>query len=95
MISSDFQWILAFVIPLMREFNFQIMHGIMIKSPKVEDGKAQVIIGMNSFNALYVAIKLGNTTTQVTSICILSIDFVLTLRHITPLDIITSEEDKR
>ena len=79
LISSDYQWILAFVIPLMREFNFQIMHGIMIKSPKIEDGKAQVIIGMNAFNALYVAIKLGNTTTQVTSICILSIDFVLNI----------------
>ena len=78
-ISPEFQWILAFVLPLLREFNFQMMYRIMIESPKVEDGKVTVIIGINAFNALYVAIKLGNTATQVTSICMLSIDFVLNI----------------
>ena len=51
-ISSNFQWMLAFVIPLMREFNFRMLCEIMIKSPKVEDGKLPVIIGINTFNAL-------------------------------------------
>ena len=72
---SEFQWILAFVIPLVREFNFRMMYRIMIDSPKVQDGKEYVIIGMNSFSALYVAIKLGHTTTKVTSILILAISF--------------------
>ena len=51
----------------------------MIESPHTEDGKVTVIIAVNSFNALYVAIKLAHTATQVTSICILSIDFVLNI----------------
>ena len=51
----------------------------MIESPKVEDGKEYVIIGINAFNALYVAIHLGHTTTQVTSILILAFDFILNI----------------
>ena len=78
--NSSYQWILAFVIPLMREFNFQIMHRIMIESPKVEGGTIPVIIGINSFNSLYVAIKLGQTATPLTSTFILSIDFLLNIR---------------
>ena len=77
--NSSYQWILAFVIPLMREFNFQVMYRIMIESPKVEDGTIPVIIGINSFNSLYVAIKLGQTATPLTSTFILSIDFLLNI----------------
>ena len=76
---SEFQWILAFVILLIREFNFRMMYRIMIESPKVENGKEHVIIGINVFNALYVAINLGQTTTQVTSILILSFDFIINI----------------
>ena len=81
-IPSEFQWILAFMIPLVREFNIRMLYRIMIEScnmklDKAKNGQSCVVIGVNAFTALYVAIKLGQTTTQVTSILILSIDFIL------------------
>jgi hypothetical protein len=81
LVPTQMQWVLAFVLPMMREFNFQIMNYIMIKSAKVEDGsgKIAIIIGVNTFHALYVAIKLGHTATAVTSYCILAVDAVLNL----------------
>ena len=53
----------------------------MIKSANVEDdrGKIAIIIGLNTFHALYVSIKLGHTATAVTSSCILIVDAVLNL----------------
>ena len=80
--NSSYQWILAFVIPLMREFNFQILYRIMYESLEVEDEMIRIIliIGINSYNSLYVAIKLGQTATQMTSIFILSIDFLLNIQ---------------
>ena len=51
----------------------------MIGNPHVKDGKMAVIIGINTYTALYVAIKLGQTATQETSILILLIDFILNI----------------
>ena len=81
---SEFQWILAFIIPLVREFNIRMLYRIMIESCNVKidnakNGQSCGFIGVNAFTALYVAIKLGQTTTQVTSILILSIDFMLNI----------------
>ena len=80
-VPIEMQWILAFMMPIMREGNFQIMNYIMIKSANVEDerGKIAIIIGLNTFHALYVSIKLGHTATAVTSSCILVVDAVLNL----------------
>ena len=82
LVPTKLQWILAFLLPIMRESNLQILNYIMIKSANVRDGsgKIAIIIGVNTFHALYVAIKLGNTATEVTSYCILTVDFVLNLR---------------
>lgn len=79
LLPSEYQWILAFVIPLLREFNFRMVYKIMIDNPHVKDGKMAVIIGINTYTALYVAIKLGQTATQETSILILLIDFILNI----------------
>ena len=76
---SEYQWLLAFGIPLLREFNFRMVYRILIENPKVKDGKMAVIIGINAFTSLYVAIKLGHTATQTTSVLILSIDFILNI----------------
>ena len=100
---TEFQWVLAFMIPLMREFNIQILYRIMIESSNVKlnnakDGKSCGFVGVNAFTALYVSILLGQTATPVTSILILSIDFILNIhsglkivnldRSTTTLDII-------
>ena len=79
LLPSEYQWILAFVIPLLREFNFRMVYKIMIDNPQVKDGKMTVIIGINTYTALYVAIKLGQTATQETSVLILLIDFILNI----------------
>ena len=79
MLPAGIQWVLAFVLPLVREFNYKICYYLMVESPKIEDGKENTIIGMYGFSALYVAIRLGQTTTNVTSILILVVDFALNL----------------
>ena len=79
MLPADKQWILAFVLPLVREVNYKICYYLMVESPKVDDGKENTIIGMYGFNALYVAIRLGQTTTNTTTILILVVDFALNL----------------
>ena len=75
----DFQWVLAFVLPLVREFNYNVFYRIMIDSLQLDNGKMGIIIGVNAYNALYVAIKIGHTATLSTSICILIVDFVINL----------------
>ena len=79
LLPSEYQWILAFVIPLLREFNFRIVNKIMIDNPQVKDGRMTVIIGINTYTALYVAIKLGQTANQETSVLILLIDFIINI----------------
>ena len=44
-----------------------------------KDGKSCGFVGVNAFTALYVSILLGQTATPVTSILILSIDFILNI----------------
>ena len=78
-LPSGIQWILAFVLPFIREINYNILYYLVVESPKVEDGKENTMIGMYGFNALYVAIRLGQTTTNTTSILILVVDFALNL----------------
>ena len=51
----------------------------MIDSLQLDNGKLGIIVGVNAYNALYVAIKLAHTATLSTSICILIVDFVINL----------------
>jgi len=80
MLYPEIQWILAFILPLIREANYNILIYIMFKSPRIEDsGEENLVIGMYGYSALYVAIRLGQTTTNMTSILILLVDFSLNL----------------
>ena len=76
LLPFELQWILAFVLPVIREVNYKIFYHIMIDSLKLDNGKLGIIVGVNAYNALYVAIKLGHTATLSTSICILIVDFL-------------------
>ena len=80
-IPPALQWILAFLMPILRELNYFMVNQTMINWPKVEDGsgKQWIICGINAYHALYVAIKLGHTTTHASSVIILAVDFVLNL----------------
>ena len=76
MLPSEIQWILAFILPLIREVNYTILVYIMYKGPKITDsGEENSVIAMYGFSALYLAILLGQTTTDMTTILILVVDF--------------------
>ena len=79
LLPINFQWILAFALPLVREINYHIFYKIMIDSLHLDNGKLGIIIGVNAYNALYVAVKIGHTATLTTSICILIVDFLINL----------------
>ena len=81
MLPLEIQWVLAFVLPLVREFNYKALVYIMFKYPKIseDDGKEIAVVGMYGFSSLYVAIILGQTTTNMTSILILVVDFAINL----------------
>ena len=78
---EDKQWLIAFFMPLLRELNFQMLNKILIVLPGIKDEgmNAAIVIGMNTFHALYVAVKIGHTVSQTTSNLILAIDFILNL----------------
>ena len=80
-LSSQTQWILAFLLPYLREINFQILNKVLIYMPGVEDEdmRSVIVIGLNTYHAIYVAVKLGHTATQMTSYSILAIDFILNI----------------
>ena len=80
MLPPGIQWVLAFILPLIREVNYNVLVHIMFKEPKIEDsGEENLVIGMYGYSALYIAIRLGQTTTNITSIVILLVDFSLNL----------------
>ena len=79
MLPSELQWILAFVLPLVRELSFHVCDYIQFKTSKIDDGKDNLVIAMYGFSALYIAIRLGQTATNITSILILVVDFALNL----------------
>ena len=82
-LPSEIQWILALLLPLLREINIHILSKILLKWPRVYDekgnGKVLILIGSHSMHLLYVAIKMSHTTTRITSCLILIIDFILNL----------------
>ena len=79
LLPLELQWILAFLLPFIKEVNYKILYHIMIDSLQLDNGKLGIIVGINAYNALYVAIKLGHTATLPTSICILIVEFVINL----------------
>ena len=81
LLPSEWQWILAFLLPLLRKLNLFVMNAIMIKQADVEDGsgKTTVLIGINTYHALYLAISIGHRATETTSCFILAIDFIINL----------------
>ena len=75
----ELQWILAFLLPFIREVNYIIFYYILIDSLQLDNGKFLIIVRLNAYHALQVAIQIGNTATLPTSICILIVNFVINL----------------
>ena len=65
-IPLDIQWTLAILIPLCREINYKLIHTTMISSKKSQSGYHIVVMSVNAYSALFVAITLGQQATQMT-----------------------------
>ena len=75
------QWILAFLLPIVREFNYRILERIMCGtgSRNEKSSRTTVFIGINTYHVIYVAIQIGQSSTELTSYLILAIDFLLNI----------------
>ena len=51
LLPLNFQWVLAFLLPLVREFNYKIFYRIMIDSLQLENGKLGIIMLFLIFSA--------------------------------------------
>ena len=81
LVSLKIQWIVAFVLPVVRELNSRIQDRIMHNETGFpdEDSKATTNVALNSYYALYVAVFLGTVATTTTGYCILGVDFALNI----------------
>ena len=80
-IRIDLQWIMAFVLPLVREFNDRVMNTLICKAAGFQDIAAKFIMKMhlNCSYALFIVIMLGSSATENTSYYILGVDFAINL----------------
>ena len=78
-LPPQYQWVLAFLFPILREFTYKICYWIMIDHLQLKNGKLGVIIGVNAYHALFVAVKIGHISTFTTSVNILIVDFLINL----------------
>ena len=75
------QWILAFVLPLLRLINTKV-HELLIKKACADDKSLTniyVSITINANYALFIAVSIGSLATQLTSYLILSVEVLLNL----------------
>ena len=80
-LPSEWQWIMAFLIPSLRELDKSIRSKMVTKMAGNKDEKARVLLGIaiNLFYALFVAIRFVGAE-PATAYCIMTVDFVLHLR---------------
>ena len=77
----EYQWIFAFILPLIRELNTFLLNKILQKLGKLEDieSKVAVTIQVNINHATFIAVQLGTSASQTTAYCILGIDFLINI----------------
>ena len=75
------QWIMGFVLPLVREMNTWILTRFLEKSTESDKTVAKLIttISINVVHAFFVAIIISSMANQLTSFCILGVDLLLNL----------------
>ena len=77
-ISPDYQWLLAFASPLVREIltwaSFQINYKVVGKHEKMSI-KLPILHYMATKYAIFLSIIVAGTANSVTNYCILAIDF--------------------
>ena len=75
------QWILAFLLPIIRESNYRILERIMCGSGDRKERSSRTIpfIGISTYHVIFVAIQIGQSSSNLTSYLILAIDSLLNI----------------
>ena len=81
-LPSEFQWVMAIILPLHREMNHHVSKHFLSKGPGLLDSasKTAVLVKVNSNYSVHVALAIGRQMTIFTSCCILMVDFTFNLR---------------
>ena len=80
-INLEYQWIFAFVLPLVRQGNTLLLHKILHKLGDLEDVESKTVtnIHVNVGHAMYIAVQLGTSASQPTAYCILGVEFLINI----------------
>ena len=80
-LPTNTQALMAIILPITREFHFWVLGMLRMQSTGTENREAKVLtdIEVNCNYSLFVAIILGTVATEVTSYCILFLEFILNL----------------
>ena len=80
-LPTNTQALMAIILPITREFHFWVLGMLRKQSAGTENREAKVLtdIEVNCNYSLFVAIILGTVATEVTSYCILFLEFILNL----------------
>ena len=82
--SLEYQWILAFVCPLIRELNFKLLYHVTSKAAGKEEAsitsRSSIRILTQHYayakHAVFLAVTVGGVATPTTNYCIAGIDFL-------------------
>ena len=81
-LPSEFQWVMAILLPINREIDYFISTKALSNSTGVLDEGAKISITMaaNGSYAMHMAIAIGTKATTFTAYCIIAVDFLLNLK---------------
>ena len=86
MVPSKFQWIMAILLPLVREFNTWVLTKILLKTANTETSTSHSLIltltptiSVNISHSFWMALIISSEASQLTAYLILGADFILNL----------------
>ena len=81
-LPSDFQWVMAVLLPINREIDNFVSTKMLSNSTRIlnEGAKTANTISVNMTYAMHMTIAIGNKATTFTACAILAVDFVLNLK---------------
>jgi hypothetical protein len=76
-VQPELQWLFSFLLPRMREINIRLLNKILGNA--FDSFEWTTTIGYNGRHAMYVAVALGTTATEMSTYCLLAVDFSFNL----------------
>ena len=83
-IPRDFQWTLAFVVPVIDEISTRILVALCFKAAGQEDESVSMAAGslIAISTSLFMSVNLGSIATDETAYCMLALAFVMNVKEI-------------